>query len=86
MVTQSTITFTTKGQVVIPLKLRRRLGIEAGTRAIVEEQDGKLILKPITAAYVSSMRGKFAGLDISTAELEQSRREDRKKENREKYA
>jgi len=78
---QSTITFTTKGQVVIPLKLRRRLGIEEGTRAIVEEQDGKLILKPITAAYVSSMRGKFAGLDTSTAELEKSRRGDKKKEN-----
>jgi len=75
-----TITFTSKGQIVIPLKIRRRLGIEDGTQATIEEDGGKLILKPITAAYVSSMRGKFANLDTSTADLEKSRREDKQSE------
>ena len=56
-------TFTTlssKGQVVIPVELREKLGIEAGTRMVRIEKD-RLILEPITEAYIRSLRGSLKG-------------------------
>lgn len=59
-------TATTKGQVVIPSSVRRRLGIKAGTRIQVEldEANARIILKPITREYIHSLRGKFADSDL----------------------
>jgi AbrB family looped-hinge helix DNA binding protein len=44
-----TVWFTTKGQVVIPRRLRRLYHIEDGTRAIVTATDEGILLKPVTA-------------------------------------
>ena len=54
-------TATTKGQIVIPSSVRRKLGIRSGTRLHVEvdEKNGRIILKPITREFVHSLRGKF---------------------------
>lgn len=41
-----TTTLSSKGQVVIPLDIRRRLGLSAGTVISVELQDGRIILQP----------------------------------------
>lgn len=54
-------TVSSKGQIVIPASIRRRLGIKQGTRILIEEKDNKIILKPITRAYVHSLRRKFRG-------------------------
>lgn len=40
--------FTTKGQVVIPLRLRKQFGIEDGTRAVVQATPEGILLKPVT--------------------------------------
>jgi len=40
--------FMTKGQVVIPVRLRRQFHIEAGTRAIVSATEDGILLKPVT--------------------------------------
>jgi AbrB family looped-hinge helix DNA binding protein len=40
--------FTTKGQVVIPARLRRQFHIENGTKAIVEATPEGILLKPVT--------------------------------------
>ena len=52
-----TIRFTTKGQVVIPLRLRRQFHIEDGTRAIVTATNEGILLKPVTAALIKRGRG-----------------------------
>jgi AbrB family looped-hinge helix DNA binding protein len=54
---------TTKGQVVIPASVRRKLGITSGTRIKVEldEENGQIILKPITREYIHSLRGRLKG-------------------------
>jgi len=59
-------TATTKGQVVIPSSVRRKLGIKTGTRIQVEldEENAQIILKPITREYVHSLRGKFRGAGL----------------------
>lgn len=56
-------TTTTKGQIVIPSSVRRKLGIKTGTRIQVEldEENGQIILKPITREYIHSLRGRFRG-------------------------
>jgi AbrB family looped-hinge helix DNA binding protein len=50
-------TLTSKGQLVIPAKLRRKLRIKAGTRIAVREERGQLILQPMTDAYIDAMCG-----------------------------
>lgn len=59
-------TATTKGQVVIPSSVRRKLGIKTGTRIQVEvdEENGQIILKPITREYIHSLRGRFRGKSL----------------------
>ncbi|HQU92958.1 MAG TPA: AbrB/MazE/SpoVT family DNA-binding domain-containing protein [Pyrinomonadaceae bacterium] len=56
-------TATTKGQVVIPSSVRKRLGIKSGTRIKVEldEENGQIILRPITREYIHSLRGRLKG-------------------------
>jgi len=41
--------FTTKGQVVIPARLRRQFHIENGTKALVEATPDGILLKPVTS-------------------------------------
>ena len=74
-------TTTTKGQVVIPSSVRRKLGIKTGTRIQVEldEANSQIILTPITREYVHSLRGKFRGAGL-LEELEASRERDRDRE------
>src|SRR5438067_2295242 len=50
---------TSKGQIVIPADLRRRLGIKAGTRVSirVDERENTIVLKPITREFIDGMRG-----------------------------
>jgi AbrB family looped-hinge helix DNA binding protein len=52
-----TVRFTTKGQVVIPLRLRREFQIEEGTRAVVEATPNGILLKPVTAVALRRARG-----------------------------
>jgi len=56
-------TVTTKGQVTIPSKLRKALGLSPGKRVRFQLEDGKITLEPvrddITAAFgmLKSQRG-----------------------------
>ncbi|HOC00827.1 MAG TPA: AbrB/MazE/SpoVT family DNA-binding domain-containing protein [Verrucomicrobiota bacterium] len=52
-----TVWFTTKGQVVIPLRLRKLYGIEDGTRAILSATDEGILLKPVTRHAINRLRG-----------------------------
>lgn len=54
---------TVKGQIVIPSKIRRKLGITESTRIQidVDEENKKIILTPITREYIHSVRGRLKG-------------------------
>ena len=60
---------TTKGQIVIPAAVRRKLGITEGTRIQIEvdEKANKIILTPVTRAYIHSLRGKYKGKGLLKA-------------------
>jgi AbrB family looped-hinge helix DNA binding protein len=70
---------TVKGQVVIPAKIRQRLGLKKGTRIFVEERNGEIVLKPMNREYFQKMSGILKGGGLTKA-LERSRREDLKRE------
>jgi AbrB family looped-hinge helix DNA binding protein len=74
-------TATTKGQIVIPAEIRRKLGIKEGTRIRVElnEEAGQIILKPITREAISRLRGKYRGAGILKALKEDRKWESRKR-------
>lgn len=52
-----TVWFTTKGQVVIPLRLRKLFHIEDGTRVIVTATEEGILLKPVTRHAINRLRG-----------------------------
>ncbi len=54
-------TVTTKGQLVIPSKLRRKFGIRKGTQVAFVEEDHRLILQPLTPEFIRSLRGSLKG-------------------------
>ncbi|MEI8241893.1 MAG: AbrB/MazE/SpoVT family DNA-binding domain-containing protein [bacterium] len=51
------VRFTTKGQVVIPVGVRRLFHIQAGTRAILSVTEDGIMLRPVTAALIRRGRG-----------------------------
>jgi bifunctional DNA-binding transcriptional regulator/antitoxin component of YhaV-PrlF toxin-antitoxin module len=51
-------TFTSKGQLVVPVELRRKHKIEAGTKVkFLEDQFGRIVLQPITEDYIDRVMG-----------------------------
>lgn len=70
-------TATSKGQIVIPSSIRRKLAIKEGTRIQIEvdEESREIILKPITREYVHSLRGKFRGKNLMKTLMAEKARE-----------
>jgi AbrB family looped-hinge helix DNA binding protein len=62
-----TVSFTTKGQVVIPAHVRREFQIEDGTRAAVTITSEGILLRPITRDYIRSLRGSLKGKGVMKA-------------------
>ncbi len=70
-------TATSKGQIVIPSSIRRKLGIKEGTRIQIElkEDANEIVLKPITREYIHSLRGRFKGKGLLKALMAEKRKE-----------
>jgi antitoxin PrlF len=50
-----------KGQVVIPVEIRRRFQIDEGTRVAFLEEEGRLFMQPVTDEFIDEMQGVLAG-------------------------
>lgn len=61
------ISMSSKGQIVIPAQLRKKLGLTAKTRIHVSELDGRIILQPITREQINRVRGMLKGAGLSEA-------------------
>jgi AbrB family looped-hinge helix DNA binding protein len=80
-----TISFTTKGQIVIPLRLRKQFEIEDGTKAVVQATPEGILLKPVTAALIRRGRGilkSAPGHRSLTEERTEHKRQERALEER----
>jgi AbrB family looped-hinge helix DNA binding protein len=57
-------TATPKGQIVIPVQLRRKYKIEAGTKVAIADGDGCIVVRPLGRAGADESFGvlkRFAG-------------------------
>lgn len=76
---------TSKGQVVIPVRLRRKYGLKEGTRLNFVEEEGRFVVQPVTKEYISSFRGIFKskpGQKSAVQELLEDRAAERAREDR----
>jgi AbrB family looped-hinge helix DNA binding protein len=70
-----TVYFSTKGQVVIPRRLRQELEIEEGTKAIVYRESDHIVLKPITRSHINRLRGSLKGTGAMKTFIAERKRE-----------
>jgi len=70
----SITTISTKGQLVIPARMRAALGIEPGDHVALTLEDGAILLRPVSERLVDETCGMFAGTGSMTDELQKERR------------
>jgi AbrB family looped-hinge helix DNA binding protein len=64
-------TVKAKGQIVIPVDIRRKFRIDEGTRVAFLEEEGRLIIQPVTDEFIDGMKGILAGRGLP-ARIERS--------------
>lgn len=77
-----TAQMSSKGQLVVPARLRRKYGIKAGTTVRFMERDNEIVLQPLTREYIRSVCGMLKSPTSATRELLRERARDRRRENR----
>lgn len=55
------VSVSAKGQIVIPAALRRKYGIEDGTKMIVIDSGNGIVLKPVTERTLKKLQGSLKG-------------------------
>jgi AbrB family looped-hinge helix DNA binding protein len=75
-----TSTVTSKGQLVVPARLRRRFGIKPGTAIRFIERDGEILFQPVTREFIRSLQGSLRANGSATEDLLRDRAADRKRE------
>jgi AbrB family looped-hinge helix DNA binding protein len=68
---------TTKGQLVIPARLRLRFGIKKGTMVTFVKDEGRIIVQPVTREFIRSLRGSLKGEPSALAALLEERKRER---------
>lgn len=67
---------TTRGWIVIPARLRRKLGIKPGTKVCFIEHGSEILFQPLTKQYIRSICGMLKDTTSATAELLIERKKD----------
>ena len=73
---------TTKGQIVIPSKIRRKLNIKNGTRLCIVEKGDQLILQPLTEDYFKNMAGIAGAKGKGVSALLEERAKEKENEDK----
>ena len=55
-----TSVMTSKGQLVVPARLRRRYGMKKGTLVAFVDDGRRLIVQPVTREFIHGLRGSLA--------------------------
>ena len=76
-------TITTKGQIVIPSKIRKQRGLKKGTKMIIEERGEELVLKPLDSDYLEQASQILQTGGTLSEKLLAERKLDREKEREE---
>jgi len=70
-------TVSSKGQIVIPVELRRKYKIKGGTRLSVNDRDGSILLTPNPYDALLALRGCLSHVeeDVEAWWIEEKRKE-----------
>ena len=71
---------TIKGQIVIPVALRRKYGITEDTKIVIVDNGEDIILRPMTRERITKLRGSLKGKGTLQMLLDE-RRTDKEKED-----
>ena len=71
---------TSKGQIVVPARLRRKYGIKPGTKVCFIERNGEIVFQPVTRDYIRSLCGMLKSDSSVTEEILKERALDKKRE------
>lgn len=64
---------TSKGQLVIPARIRRKYGIKSGTKVRFVEREHEILFQPVTPEYIRSVCGILKSETSATKELLEER-------------
>jgi looped-hinge helix DNA binding domain, AbrB family len=53
-------TMTSKGQIVIPSRMRARFKMKKGTRIVIQEHGDEMVLRPMTRDFLEKTAGILA--------------------------
>ena len=73
---------TTKGQIVIPRRIRAKFHIKKGTRICFEPRNGEIVIKPLTPDYFEKMAGILKGGKLTQSLLEERARDKEREEQK----
>lgn len=71
---------TTKGQVVVPARLRKKYGIQPGKKIAFFEENGAIVLKPMDESFFSQYAGILKDIGPTKEEYLLWKKEDIEKE------
>jgi AbrB family looped-hinge helix DNA binding protein len=72
---------TSKGQLVVPARLRRKYGIKPGTKICFIERDKEIVFQPVTLEYIRSVCGMLKSETSVTQELLKERARDKERKD-----
>lgn len=73
---------SSKGQIVIPLEIRKKLGIKPGQKVNLTLVDDKAIITPLPEDPIKALRGILKGKPSLTKALLSERKKDREREEK----
>ena len=82
----STVTLSSKGWIVIPASIRKKMGLQPGMKVSVREEEGQIVLTPQSGDPVDRLYGKLAGEESLTEALLKDRAEEKDAERRKVYS
>ena len=68
--------FSSKGQVVVPAKIRKRHGFRKGRRVVFQETPWGVMMIPIPKDPLKALVGMTAGLGVKSSDIKRMRQED----------
>lgn len=73
---------SSKGQIVIPVEIRKKLNIKAGQMVRLTLEDDKAVITPLPQDPIKALRGTLKGKPSMTEALLEERKEERKHEEK----
>ena len=55
---------STKGQIIIPKRIREALGLRPGAKFIIELEGNRVILRPVKENVANRLYGRYKGLGL----------------------